>query len=552
MTLDPTQDQTAPEPNRLSDLPLFAAPTVPTLRAVPPDVESSPVPAGAAAPGSVRRPPAPAPARPLGPLAGRGAPAGPVGPVGPVGPADLPRPWAASADAGPAAAARRGTSEVDWAQVRAFRQSAAELLTAQLRDRPGLDEPARREIGRSLIVAMLRDHADTLLAEGGQPPTPAEEHALAGAIFDALFGLGRLQSLVDDPDVENIEITGFDQVYLVYADGRIEIAPPVADSDEELIETLAFLAARTGGNERAFTSANPILDLTLHGGSRLAARAWITPRPVVVIRRHRLTDVDLSDLTRLGMVDTVLAAFLSAAVAANKTIVVSGAQGAGKTTLVRALCNEMDPWERIGTIETEYELHLHELPERHRRVAAHEARPGTGERAANGRAAGEITMDDLLYSALRENLSRIIVGEVRGREIIPMFKAMQAGAGSLSTTHAHGAQAAIERLVTCALEAGPHITQEYAYLQVASHIDVIVHIGVDDRTRYGGRKHRYVSEVLEVERGEGGRPATSQVFASGADGRAVPRTRPSFLADLQQVGFDPAWLDLRDGTWGAS
>jgi len=438
---------------------------------------------------------------------------------------------------------------VDWAQVRAFRQSAAELLTAQLRDRPGLDEPSRREIGRSVIVAMLRDHADSLLASGGAPPSATEAHALAGAVFDALFGLGRLQPLVDNQAVENIEITGFDQVYLVYGDGRIEVGPPVADSDEELIETLAFLAARSGGSERAFTAANPILDLTLHGGARLAARAWITPRPVVVIRRHRLTDVDLSDLTRLGMLDTVLAEFLSAAVRANKTIVVSGAQGAGKTTLVRALCNEMDPWERIGTIETEYELHLHELPERHRRVAAHEARPGTGERGPDGRAAGEITLDDLLYAALRENLSRVIVGEVRGREIIPMFKAMQAGAGSLSTTHAHGAHAAIERLVTCALEAGPHITSEYAYLQVASHIDLIVQIAVEDRTSSGGRKQRYVSEVLEVERGEHGRPATSHVFAPGADGRAVPRTRPSFLTDLQQVGFDPSWLDSRDGTW---
>jgi hypothetical protein len=212
---------------------------------------------------------------------------------------------------------------VDWGQVRAFRQQAAELLTAQLRDRSGLDEPARREIGRALIVAMLRDHADSLLAEGAAPPSAAQERALAAAIFDALFGLGRLQPLVDDPDVENIEITGCDRVHLVYGDGRVRPGPPVADSDEELIETLAFLAARSGGSsgsgERAFTPANPILDLTLHGGARLAARAWITPRPTVVIRRHRLTEVNLADLQRLGMVDGVLAEFLAASVRANKT-----------------------------------------------------------------------------------------------------------------------------------------------------------------------------------------------------------------------------------------
>jgi pilus assembly protein CpaF len=443
-----------------------------------------------------------------------------------------------------------GGGGLDWAQVRAFRQQAAELLTAQLRDRPGADERIRREIGRALIVAMLRDHADALLADGGQPPTPGQEQALAAAVFDALFGLGRLQPLVDDPDVENIEITGCDGVHLDYGDGHVLPGPPVADSDEELIETLAFLAARAGSSARPFTPAHPILDLTLHGGARLAARAWITPRPVVVIRRHRLLDVDLADLTARGTLDPGLAQFLAAAVRANKTIVVSGAQGAGKTTLVRALCNEIDPWERLGTIETEYELGLHDLPDRHHRLVAHEARPGSGERTADGRSAGEVTLDDLLYASLRLNLARIIVGEVRGREVIPMFKAMQAGAGSLSTTHAHSARGAVERLVTCALEAGPHITQDYAYLQIASHIDLIVHVALRDATRTGGGKARFVTEVIEVARGEGGRPAVTDVYAPGPDGRAEPRTPPSFLADLEAVGFDPAWLNPPPPTGG--
>jgi len=189
------------------------------------------------------------------------------------------------------------------------------------------------------------------------------------------------------------------------------------------------------------------------------------------------------------------------------------------------------------------------MPDRHRRIVALEARPGTGERTPDGRAAGEITLDDLLYAALRLNLSRIVVGEVRGREILPLIKAAQAGAGTLSTTHAHSARAAIERLVTCALEAGPHITQEYAYLQIASHVDLIVQIGVDDQTHDGGRKHRYVSEIIEVGRGEGGRPAVTDVFAPGPGGRAVPQTRPSFLADLERAGFDAAWLNQPEGTW---
>jgi len=458
-----------------------------------------------------------------------------------------------------------GSTGVDWGQVRAFRQQAAQLLTEQLRERVGLDEQGRREIGRSLIVSMLRDHTDGLVADGRPAPTPEQEQALATAVFNALFTMGRLQPLLDDPAVENIEIVGCDRVHLDYGDGQIVRGPAIADSDEELIEFLAFLAARSGdtpsndgsssgsvgGGERSFTSATPILDLTLPGGSRLAARAWITPRPAVVIRQHRLREADLPELVDLGMLDGVLSALLTAAVIANKAIVVSGAQGAGKSTLTRALCGALSPLERVGTIETEYELFLHEMPQRHQRVVAHQTRAGSGERGPDGRAAGEITLDELLYSCLRMNLSRIIVGEVRGKEILTLVKALQAGAGGLTTTHAHSARAAIERLVTCALEAGPHVTSEFAYRQIAQHIDLIVHVKLDDQTRTGGGRHRYVSEVIELAPGEHDRVAVTDLFSPGPDGRAIPRTNPSpvLLADLERAGFDPAWLQQRSGNW---
>jgi hypothetical protein len=130
-----------------------------------------------------------------------------------------------------------------------------------------------------------------------------------------------------------------------------------------------------------------------------------------------------------------------------------------------------------------------------------------------------------------------------------MFKAMQAGAGSLSTTHAHDARAAIERPGD--LRVGGRAAR---HLRVRLPADRQPHR--PDRPDRRGRPHRprrrksrYVSEVLEVARGEGGRPAISDLFAPGPDGRAVPRTRPSFLADLRDVGFDPGWLDQRDGTW---
>src|ERR1035437_8089753 len=123
-----------------------------------------------------------------------------------------------------------------------------------------------------------------------------EQQRMAEAVYDALFGLGRLQPLVDNDQVENIIITGCDNVRLELVDGTLLQASPVAESDEELIEFLVFLASRSEVNARPFSESQPRLHLRLDGGSRLAAAAWVTPRPSVVIRRHRLMEVTLDDL----------------------------------------------------------------------------------------------------------------------------------------------------------------------------------------------------------------------------------------------------------------
>ncbi len=435
----------------------------------------------------------------------------------------------------PAPAGWAGASgvQLDWALVRAFRQLAAEQLTASLRDRENLDDAAQHELGRNIILELLSSHADTAMTSGAATFTADEQQALAGAVYDALFGLGRLQPLVDDPDVENIEIRGHDNVHLIYGDGRITKGPPVADSNEELIDFVSFLAARS---ERAFSRSHSRLNLRLPGGQRLAASGWNTPWPLIVIRAHRLVEVDLEDLVDRDVMNTDLAAFLRAAVRARKTIVISGAQGSGKTTVVRALCNEIDPAESIGTIETEFELHLHEMGDRHPRISPWEGRPGVGERGPDGRAAGEITLDAILEDSLRYNLGRIIVGEARGREVGAMFKAMQTAAGSLCTTHAYNARGAIERLVGLAMEA-PHITSDVAYRQAAMHIDLVVQIA---DVSVGGRRSRFISEVLAVELGERGMPAFTPVYWPGPDGRAVPGTPPPWLDDLVRAGYNPA------------
>lgn len=435
--------------------------------------------------------------------------------------------------------------KVDWKLVSAFRAEAASLLASATQGREGMDEDTRRELGRKIILEVLdaKTTERDLSGQGGFTMNQREE--LYHAIDVSLFELGRLQPLVEEDEVENIEIRGHDDVLLVYSDGRIVKGPPVADDNEELVEFLQFLAARSGGAERPFSPSEANLDLKLPGDHRLAASNWISPMPYVVIRRHRLVDVDLDDLVQKNMLDPGLASFLRAAVRAKKSIVVAGPQGAGKTTVVRALCNEIPPMESIGTIETEYELLLHELKDRHPRCFAFEARPGSGERSADGRRLGEITLDEILKRMLRLNLSRIIVGEVRGLEVVPMFEAMQAGAGSLSTTHAYSARAAIQRLAGLALKGGS--TKESALNEIAAHIDLIVQIRLDDTTTdhdSGGegvvaRRERYISEVISIDPGEDGLPAVTDVYLPGPDGRATPNILESGLADeLRRYGFD--------------
>ena len=330
-------------------------------------------------------------------------------------------------------------------------------------------------------------------------------------------------------------------------DGSLVEGPAVADSDEELIDFLVFLASRSEVNARGFSEAQPRLHLRLDGGARLAAAAWVTPRPSVVIRRHRLMEVTLDDLVERRMLSPVAASFLRAAVRARKSIIVAGSQGAGKTTLVRALCAEIDPMEAIGTFETEYELHLHEL-RHHKIVHPWEARPGSGERGPDGRQAGEYTLDDALVDSFRFNLSRQIVGEVRGKEIWAMIKAMESGTGSISTTHASDAVAAVRKLVTCAMEAGPHITHALATSKLAATIDLIVQLDLRTTTRNGvSQRRRRVAEDHRARRRASERRATPPPTSSRRTptGNAVPAVLPDEYRALASARVRPRRVPRR-------
>lgn len=441
------------------------------------------------------------------------------------------------------AARRTNPGSMDWAEVARLRAEASAALTDVLGEQPGIDRAEQEEIGRT-IIARLLDSADaSAIADRGHARPLVETRALADAVFDALFRLGRLQPLLDDESVENVMITGFDRVVVERADGSLTEVDPVADSDEELLEFLSFVAARAE-NPRPFSPSHPALHLRLDDGSRLAA-ARDTARPSVVIRRHRVRQVTLPDLVGWQTVSPVMASFLAAAVKARRSIVVSGGQGDGKTTLVRALCAEIDPWEVLGTFETEHELFLHELADQHRIVTAWEERPGSGETASDGRSSGERRTADQVIDSFRFTLARQILGEIRGPEVWSMIKLMESGAGSLSTTHAADASATMRKLITCAMEAGPHVTLELAATKLADTVDFIVQMRCDlDRTPgRPARKIRRVAEILAVEPGEAGRHyGLTTIFRPHARAVGVADTPPKqdVLDGLIEHGFDHA------------
>lgn len=427
---------------------------------------------------------------------------------------------------------------IDHDLVRQLRISVAERLGAQRRADSGsgvspMTADEEREFARSLIVQVLEDYARGEIADGRTPPSVDEEEMLAGAVHSALFGVGRLQPLLDDPEVENIDINGCDRVFVGYSDGREELVDPVADSDEELVELVQILGAHSGLSSRPFDNANPQLDLRLPDGSRLSAVMGVCARPTVSIRRARLGKVFLSDLVGTGTMSQEVADFLSAAVAARKNIMIAGSTNAGKTTLLRALANEIPPGERLVTVERALELGLGEFPDLHPNVVSFE------ERLPNSEGVGAISMAELVRRSLRMNPSRVIVGEVLGDEIVTMLNAMSQGNdGSLSTIHANSSMEVFNRISTYAIQSQERLPIEATHMLISGALDFVVFMRKRNDYATGGRLSRSVESVREVT-GIDGRVLSSEVFAPGPNGVAVAHAPVGCIADLEAVGYVP-------------
>ena len=354
-----------------------------------------------------------------------------------------------------------------------------------------------------------------------------DELALFGAVMASVVGLGRIQPYLDSPDVSDIHIRGCDSVWLKLHDGSRVPGEPVADSDDELIELVRLVATRMGRSERRFDAANPELNLQLPDGSRLFATMEVSARPSVVIRRHRFELSSLDELATRGMVDDELAAFLSAAVRARRNIIVAGGTGTGKTTLLRALLNEVPAHERLVTIEDAYELGLDRFADRHPDHDMLQARP------ANIEGRGEVTMLDLARMALRMDPDRVIIGEVRGGEAFPMLMAMSQGNnGSMCTVHADSARTVFPKLAAYVAMADTNLPVETVNLLVATALHLVVHLDIVDGVRM-------VASVREVVDADGAQIVSNEVFVPGPDGLGVPGypLREATQALLEDHGY---------------
>lgn len=423
------------------------------------------------------------------------------------------------------------TSLGSVADVTAVVARRLSLTVRAEQDRTGAVIPSarRRELAEELIAAEVRIRLSAL----GQPNGPglADEAAtLEKSVTDALCAMGGLQPYLDMPDVENINATGHDQVFLRFADGRRERgATPIADSDTDMIELIRTAAARVGHEERRFDRGAPMLSLQLPDGSRLFAVMGVTKKPTFSVRRNRYPKATLSDLIAFGTVDRGLATFLSAAVRAKLNILIAGGTGSGKTTMLRALAAEMDPVERLVTIEDVLELGLDADPAQHWDVVSMQARE------ANSEGRGAISQAELVRAGLRMSPDRVIVGEVRGAEVIPMCNAMSQGNDrSMATLHASTSRGVFAKLAAYAAQAPERLDLPSTNLLVANALHLVVQL---DQAPDGTR---VVSSVLEITGADGAMVVANEIFRPGPDRRAVPATPPARLAQLEGAGYDPA------------
>lgn len=335
----------------------------------------------------------------------------------------------------------------------------------------------------------LTDVIDQVITEMGQEQYMRfrDRRKMRREIFNSMRKLDVLQELIEDEDVTEIMINGPQHIF-VEKEGSLYETGLTFDSEERLSDIAQQIASE--GN-RIVNESTPILDVRLEDGSRvnIVMPPIALEGPVITIRKFPKDPLTMEKLVAMGAVTPEADRFLKALVEARYNIFISGGTGAGKTTFLNILSNYIPVSERIITIEDSAELQIRNVEN----IVRMEARN------ANVEGKNQVTIRDLIRSALRMRPSRIIVGEIRDATAIDMLTAMNTGHdGSLSTGHANSPKDMLNRLETLVLM-GMDIPLPAIRQQISSAIDIIVHLG---RLRDRSRKVLAICEIGEVEQGE--------------------------------------------------
>ena len=369
---------------------------------------------------------------------------------------------------------------------------------------------------RDRVANDIRTH---LVRESGL--SREDRDRVAAEIADDILGHGPLERLLADDTVTEIMVNGAHDVW-VERQGRLyETTVRFAD-ESHLRRIINKMVAQVG---RRIDESSPMVDARLPDGSRV--NAVIPPLslsgPLVTIRKFSKRRLDLTDMIRLGTLTTETSEFLQRCVLAKLNVLVSGGTGTGKTTLLNALSSAIPDADRIVTIEDAAELRLNQ-----RHVLRLEARP------KNIEGEGEIAIRELVRNSLRMRPDRIIVGEVRGAEALDMLQAMNTGHdGSLCTVHANSTRDALSRVETMVLMAGFDLPMRAIRQQVASAIDLIIHL---ERVEDGSRR---VTTITEVQRMESDVITLQDIFEFRVDHVTEDR---AVVGSLRPTGLRPTFV----------
>ena len=336
----------------------------------------------------------------------------------------------------------------------------------------------------ALISAKVTTAIGETLDEDGRLLTDGDRARLVEEVKNELLGLGPLEPLLRDDDVTDIMVNGRDHVY-VEKHGRLHETGIHFHDDQHLMLIIDRIVSQVG---RRVDESSPMVDARLRDGSRI--NAIIPPLaidgPSLSIRRFGKKRYSIADLLAKGSISPEMVSLLQAVVKARLNLLVCGGTGSGKTTMLNCLSSFVPSDERIVTIEDSAELLLQQT-----HVVRLETRP------PNLEGKGEVTARELVRNTLRMRPDRIIVGEVRGAEVFDMLQAMSTGHdGSIATIHANSSRECLGRLEMMMLLSGFSIPQRAMRQQVASAINIIVHVA---RLADGSRRMMKISEVTGME-----------------------------------------------------